>query len=201
MNNSELERLLKEARVPARPLEYWEKFPSRVMARLHWLQQRTSTRANQFNPVGRWSLASMVLGTAAVCLIVALGLGIWSGRRNQSRKSLAQVRKYYSEIEPLFPNQLKAIVFDSQGPHLLLAEGPDLPKSAALYVKICLKGDCRSFVTFSGQRIRFGSDTFDVLVDRRGDVLLAGEKMVWSADSSAGQTDYRIEARPLGGAS
>jgi len=133
--------------------------------------------------------------------MVALGLGIWSGRRNQSSKSLAQVRKYYSEIESLFPNQLKAIVFDRQGPHLLLAEESNLPKSAALYVKICSKGDCRSFVTFSGQRIRFGSDTFDVLVDRRGDVLLAGEKMVWSADSSAGQTDYRIEAKPLGGAS
>ena len=173
----------------------------RVMAQLDWLQQRTSARANRSNLVRRWSLTAVFLGTAAACLLVALGLGIWSNGRNRSGESLAQIRKYYSEIESLFPNQLKAIVFDRQGAHLLLAEESNLPKSAALYVKICSRSDCRSFVTFSGQRIRFGSDTFDVLVDRQGDVLLAGEKMVWSADSSAGQTDYRIEAKPLGGAS
>jgi hypothetical protein len=197
MNNSELNEVLKKAGVPERPQEYWNQFPSRITARLQWSQKRTSSPS-----IRRWSLARIALGTAAVCLLFALGLGVWKGRESRANESLVQMRKYYNEIESLFPNQVKGIVFDNQGPRLLLAEASNLPESAALYIKICSKQGCRQFVTFSGQRIRFGTDTFDVLVNRQGEVLLTGDKMVWSADSSAGQAaDYRIEARQLGGAS
>jgi hypothetical protein len=183
MNNSDLDNLLKKVKVPELPQQYWENFPPRITARLHWSQRGAQSAPRQLDSGRRWFIARVALAMATVCLLFALGFRMWTIREDQSMESLGKIRKYYSEIESLFPNQVNGIVFDSQGPHLLLADKSNLPNSTALYVRICSKKGCRSFVTFSGQRIRFGSDTFDVLVDRQGEVLLAGEKMVWCAAS------------------
>jgi hypothetical protein len=115
---------------------------------------------------------------------------------------LTAVRKYFREIEALFPNQLQAIVFEQQGTHLVLAGEPNLPTSPPLYLKICGPKGCQRFVTFSGQQIRVNGDICDVLADGRGGVLLVGRNLVWSSDqATASSGPYRIEARILEAAS
>ena len=126
-------------------------------------------------------------------------LGSWKGHRSPGKDpQLAEARKYFHELEVLFPNQLQAIVFDQQGTHLVLAPEPNLPASPPLYLKICGPKGCQRFVTFSGQQIRVNGDVCDVLVDHQGKVLLVGQETLWSdAKASVKRGPYRIEARAL----
>jgi hypothetical protein len=220
MNDLELERLLQSARVPQRPEDYWRQFPGRVMAKIHWCQVNAGTDRSAdlrvrpalsearpptiaFAFLYRLRLPALGLAVAVVCILVGFALGFRNGRRLPAEdQQLAEARKYFHEIAGLFPNQVQAIVFDQNGARLVLAEQPDVPASPPLYVKFCGPGGCKSFVTFSGQQIRVNGDVFEVLVDRRGDVLLVGRESAWSsasAETKAGR--YRIEARNLGTAS
>ncbi|HYL94503.1 MAG TPA: hypothetical protein VET69_01770 [Terriglobales bacterium] len=140
----------------------------------------------------------MAVGAAAACLLLGFLVGTRTARHTSADPQFAEARKCFNEIAPLFPNQVQTIVFDAAGAHLVLAEQADVPASPPLYVKITgPKGEQR-FVTFSGQRIRVNGDSFEVLVDRQGEVLLVGKQSVWSSsDPRAKAGPYRIEARPL----
>jgi hypothetical protein len=220
MNDLELDRLLKSAPVPQKPEEYWRQFPGRVMAKIHWRQAGTGANRNadiQVSPtrsrlhlllstrafLSKVRLPALGLALVAVGILVGVAFGLWQGRRVPLEvQQLGQARKYFHEITGLFPNQVQAIVFDEQGAHLVLAEQPDVPVSTPLYVRICGPNGCTSFVTFSGQQIRVNGDVFEVLTDRRGDVLLVGRQSVWSSDQAQARSGpYRIEAKPLEAAS
>jgi hypothetical protein len=205
MTNDELNRILKDAPAPERTAGHWEEFPGRVMREI----RRTAGKAADTVPDSSssagwrpklqfgWGLAA---GLATVCIALGFFLGLWKGRNSGggTDSQLAAAQKYFHEIEGLFPNQVQAIVFDQNGPHIVLADHADVPASTALYLKICDAQGCRRFVTFSGQRVRVNGDAFDVLVDRQGDVLLVGEQAVWSSSKPAVTVGrYRIEARPL----
>jgi hypothetical protein len=98
----------------------------------------------------------------------------------------------------MFPQQIRSIAFDQQGARLTLAETADVPVSPALYVRIIGPGGCENFVTFSGQQIRVNGDVFEVLVDRRGGILLVGEEVVWSSAMGKAEAGiYRIAAKRL----
>jgi len=222
MNDSQLNELLKSAKVPERPASYWERFPRRVLARIaecseakslsstdssvhsrHALQVEDS-RDLSWQSVGRaieWLFSRPVLavGLIAVCLLVGVALGFRFGRHSgPAAAQIALAQRYLGEIEALFPNQIEAIVFDDQGPRLILAEQADVPTSQPLYLSICGPRGCQKFVTFSGRQIHFNGEVFEVLLNRQGDVLLIGEQMVWSSsDRSAKAGPFRIEARPL----
>jgi hypothetical protein len=146
---------------------------------------------------------ALALGVATLCLALGFVLSLWKGQRSPAGDpQLATARKYFQEIEALFPNQLQAIVFDEQGTHLVLAREPNLPASPPLYLRICGPKGCQRFVTFSGQQILINGDICDVLTDGRGGVLLVGRQLVWSSDQArAGSGPYRIEAKPLEAAS
>ncbi len=210
MNNKQLDELLKSARVPERAGEYWEKFPGRVMAKLHWRVQKMEAGRRAEAQEHAWKSRSSgfrfvrvpAFGAvlALACIILGFVLGFWRGQHSLApeRAQLAEALKCYREIAGLFPNQIQSIVFDQKGAHLVLAEQPNVPVSTPLYVKICGPAGCQRFVTFSGQQIRVNGDTFDVLVDRQGDVMVVGEQWVWSSSEPLQSVDgYRIEARPL----
>jgi hypothetical protein len=208
MNNKELEQLLKSARVPEPPADYWEGFPARVMRKT----RDSALPEKRMGERGRESLlgtasrawASLLhwkpawgIGLAAICIALALGFRHAMHSSNGDAQ-LAGVSKYYREIAPLFPNQLEAIVLDDAGANMILADQPNVPASPPVYVKICGPKGCERFVTFSGQRIRVNGDVFEVLVDRQGDVLVVGPRWVWSSSEKTAQAgSYRIEARPL----
>jgi hypothetical protein len=208
MNDSELNEVLKRATVPEREAEYWERFPRRVTAELDRRSQtapihrRTEASRAWSSPAAFRFLgtkAAFAVGVAAVCLLLGFLIGLWRGQRSTSNDpQLAAARKYFNEIEALFPNQVRAIVFDQQGTHLVLAQEPNLPASPPLYLKIRGPKGCQRFVTFSGQQIRINGDVCDVLADGRGDVLVVGRQLLWSGSrAGARQGPYQIEARAL----
>lgn len=196
MKNSELEKLLKSASAPERAPDFWEQFPKRITARIHWQMQRRAATPEAPRPTRPFAWA---LGAGAICLLLALSFAV---HRSQARRAaageLARVEKCYREIEAMFPNQVQAIIFDDRGPRMILAEQADVPKSPPLYLKICGPRGCQQFVTFSGQQIRVNGDNCDVLQDAAGNVLLAGKQLVWSSASLLRRPGkYRIEARQL----
>ncbi len=203
MNDRELDRWLKSAPVPERPVDYWEDFPRRVRAAL----PRGPGRAGQWEassgrrPIfARLTLAASIAGA---CLVIGFIIRSW--RDNNAwltAGDLANARTYLREVEALFPNQVQAVVFETSGPRLELAARADVSAGSPVLVRVCGPDGCRSFLTFSGQQIPWNGDWLDVLVDARGRVLLVGAKLAWtSGEASARVGDYRFAARSLGTAS
>jgi|HubBroStandDraft_5_1064220.scaffolds.fasta_scaffold572141_1 hypothetical protein len=195
MKSRDLDELLKSAKVPARPDEYWESFPGDVTMRLR--RGDTSTRGEWLRSrSARWPIFAWGLGVAAVCFFLGLHLGFWRGRdSNISTGQLAEVKKYYHEIETLFPNRVRAIVFDKQGPHILLSDAADVPNSPALFLKICGPKGCESLVTFSGQTVGVNGEKMEVLADAQGKVIVVGNHGVWAGGNNSGP--IRIQSKPL----
>ena len=198
MKNNELDRLLQSIREPERAPEYWNEFPKKVVAHLHWRVGGPSGADPRPAP-GIRRLAGWTLGLATSGVIVALAVVLW--REHESRPEASQVLrmgKYYQEIEALFPNQLETIVFDPQGTHLVLAPEADVPASPPLYVRICDGKNCSSFVTFSGQEIQLAGQKMTVLSDAHGGIILTGDRFLWSsAERIDGGSHWQIEARNL----
>ena len=204
MKNSELEQILKSAPVPDRPGAYWDQFPQRVMAKTNWLRTRVDAGASQpqtkpFWLRHRFRFATVGLGLAISGLLLVFVLGSRQGRQlSITEPQLAAARKYFQEIETLFPGQVQAIVFDQQGPHLVLAEHSNVHASSPLYLKVCGPKGCQSYVTFSGQQIRINGETCEVLLDHQDNVLLIGQDWVLStAQAPAKRARYQVSARPL----
>ncbi len=204
MKNSELEQILKSAPVPDRPGAYWDQFPQRIMAKTNWLRTRVDAGASQpqtkpFWLRHRFRFATVGLGLAISGLLLVFVLGSRQGRKlSITEPQLAAARKYFQEIETLFPGQVQAIIFDQQGSHLVLAERSNVPSASPIYLRICGSKDCQSYVTFSGQQIRFNGETCEVLLDQHGNVLLVGQQWVLStAQAPVNHARYQVAARPL----
>jgi hypothetical protein len=208
MNDSELNDLLKSARVPDKSDAYWEKFPGQVIGEIEIRAPRNVDGPVRFAPshtVRPWFSflrnPALSFGLVTLALVAFVSLVTFVPLKNKSSIStqqLQEAQKYYREIESLFPNQLEAIVLDQSGPRLVLAKEPTVPNSPPLYVKICSPQNCQRFITFSGQQIHVNGESFDVLMDRQGHVLLMGRDTIWSDSTSAGKaSNVRIEAIPL----
>jgi len=194
MNNSELNEMLKKAAVPEPSGSYWEEFPGRVMAQVRRRESKASSPARH--------VFVLWMRIATACMIFAVAAAIWSRRMaTASDAQIAQIRKYFEEIQTLFPHQVKALRFDQQGPHFDLADEPSVPNSPPLYLKICGPSGCLRFVTFSGQQIVIDGDICEVLANSRGEVILAGSGLLWSSGQGRKTGSYNIEARKLSTAS
>src|ERR1700722_938381 len=118
MNRDELDRLLKSAPLPLRPAGYWDEFEKKVLAALQ--RQPAGGVAPAVRPPRSIFPRFAVIGLAAGCIAAGLFFGVQKYREPARASSqLAEARKCYAEIEALFPNQLRAIVFDREGTHLV----------------------------------------------------------------------------------
>jgi len=174
------------------------------MAKTNWLRTRVDAGASQPQTQPFWlryrfRFATVGLGLAISGLLLVFVLGSREERQlSITEPQLAAARKYFQEIETLFPGQVQAIVFDQQGSHLVLAERSNVPTSSPLYLRICGPKGCQNYVTFSGQQIRLNGETCEVLLDHHGNVLLVGQRWIFStAQASAKDARYQVAARPL----
>ena len=193
MNDSDLEKVLKAGPAPDRAPEFWDDFPRRITTKLHWQEQRTGDPVpEKSRPVNRlaWGLS---IGMA--CLVIALALSHWRGITQAN--GLLQNEKVIWEVLAMFPNQLQAIIQDENGLRLSVAEQPDVPVSPPLWIKVCDGKRCRFFVTFSGQTVLIGGQRVEVLADARGDVLLVGDRFLWSSAEATPTDHLRIDAGSL----
>ena len=113
MDNFDLESILRTARTPDRPDEYWERFPARVLARAQTRSGLKSRRASWFQPLA-WCGAM-----TAACLLMGLGLAY------ESRPALGAFWRHEKSIclrwEQL-PDRLRVVMQDEHGLHRLVAD-------------------------------------------------------------------------------
>ena len=193
MNDSDLDRQLRAAQVPARDGDYWESFPRLVSAKL-----RSAPAAR---PVERAWLPRLAWGSgiAFACLAISFVIGHWHGQSQKNDAfALLQNEKVLREVWNLFPNRVRAVVQDERGLQLVLSDKPDVPASTPLWVKICDGKQCASLVTFSGQELNIAGQKITVLSDAQGGIILEGSQFVWSSSGShLGRGNLNIEARRL----
>ncbi len=196
MKNSDLDHLLKRAKTPEPAPKFLEDLPRRVQRGI----DRDLRDSNETPTLLHLLLRrAMPLAAAAACIILGF---IWgaNSRQDQGVQSpeLAEARACWREVAALFPNQLQSIILDAQGSRVALSEKADQPLAAPIYLKLCDGKDCRRFITFSGQQIKVNGESFEVLIDRVGEVLLVGEAHVWnSANASEPLGAYKVFAQSL----
>ena len=195
MTNDELENLLRTAKVPERTSDQWEEFPKGVMRAI----RRNDTPVTADHRQLRSSFGSFwVFGLATACVFAAFVFGFWRGQQAHSKeKDIAAIQKYYREIESLFPNQLQAVVIDSKGPRFVLSDSANVARSIPLLVRICEGKQCKTVVTFSGQKIQLNDDICEVLLDSKGNVLIVGDDIAWSSAEGTSRLPVRLQARAL----
>jgi hypothetical protein len=201
MNNTELHKVLQKAKVPEPRPGFWDDLPQNVQRHIH-RGETASTRSSIAERPAFIALllrrAAVPLAFAAVCIMVGF---IWGFNSHKSEAfnpaELAEARACWREVAALFPNQLQAIVFDPQGSRLLLSEHANPPGSAPIFLKLCDGKGCRRFVTFSGQQIKMNGESFEVLIDHSGEILLIGDAKVWTGSKNATFGTYKVFARPL----
>jgi hypothetical protein len=195
MSKTELESILRRARLPAISQESLEMFPRQVADGLKRdCALRPATRT--LRPRLAWS------GVLAVCLLMALAIVRWHGRtetKATSSKDILANTKLIHEILAMFPHRVRAIVEDGQGMNLVLTQDENMPSYALLYVRICDGQHCSSFVTFSGQEIQVAGQKITAIADGKGGIIVTGNQFVWSStDRIEVGAHLRIEAKNLG---
>lgn len=199
MNNRELENLLKKNSLPKPPAGYWENFPKKIAAKIQW--QRPEEISREAETPGKRNVMAVAwgIGMATACVALAFWFGFSKGRDSVAPvDQLASAKKYFREIEVMFPNQVRAIIFEENGAQLVLSEKADVPASPPLWVKICDGKSCASAVTFSGQELQIVGQRFEVLADAQGKVILIGDKLFWSDATKPQATgQWRVQARSL----
>jgi hypothetical protein len=194
MNDSDLDKKLKAAPVPARDEDYWESFPRLVSAKLRTATTERPMVERHWLPRLAWSG-----GVAFACLVIGFAIGHWHGLKQKNDPyALLQNGKMLHEVLTLFPNRVRAIVQDEHGVQLVLADQPDVPVSTPIYVRICDGKQCLSLVTFSGQELELTGQKVTILSDARGGIILTGNQFVWSSTArNYAQNHLKIEARSL----
>jgi hypothetical protein len=192
MNNQDqqFDDLLKSARVPERSEGYWETFPKRMAVRLS--EEKRIVETPSGSVLRLWGFG---LVTAVATLMLCVGL--WMRMRLVSTEP--NYTKLYHEIESMFPNQVRAIVVERDGVRLELSDKPDVPSSSPLRVDVCHNQQCGTYITFSGQRIHVSTESWDVLSDGIGHVVVVGPNIAWtSAEPTRRAGAYHIDAKPMG---
>lgn len=197
MNNQELNDLLRRAHVPERTSEEWNQFARDTARRIHGSFTHESVKRSR---IRHRAFAAWGVGFATVCVLLGFAIRHWHARREARRDEIADARKLFSELSALFPNQIEAVILNEHGPRLILAEQP-LPRDATpLFVRICGAKSCERVITFSGRRVPLNGQTCEVLLDARGNVIVAGERFVWTSADHTARAGYKIEAAQLSGA-
>ena len=205
MNKSELNFILKKARTPQPPEEFWREFPQQVARQLNRGSDVSVAKriGDETLPPRSWFPRLAWGFAAAICMLMAFAIGHWRGQMETKTAAAAssdilENAKFIRETLAMFPNQIRAIVKDKRGLNLILSEKENVPSSPPLYVHICDGKNCSSFVTFSGQEIQIAGQKLTVLSDARGGIILAGNEFVWSSDEQAlAKNNLKIEAKQL----
>jgi hypothetical protein len=195
MKKSELESILKRARLPEISKESSEIFPRRIAARL---------RSNDL-PVRAMRQRSLHIAWAlglVACVVLAFAIGRWTGRKEpgtilapDSQTSL----KLIHETLAKFPNRVRAILDDEHGLSLILSDNADVPVSTPIYIRIWDGKHYSSLVTFSGQEVQIAGQQVTVLSQGDGGIILEGSKFFWSIGKPVyAERNLKIEARNLG---
>jgi hypothetical protein len=194
MHKSELDSILKKARLPQPPKEFWEEFPQQIVRGLNQARTKSYHTERNWFPRLAWGFAT------AICILAAFAIGHWRGHREtQASTDVLADAKLVHETLAMFPNQVRAIMEDERGLNLVLSENKNVPLSMPLYVRVCDGKRCVSVVTFSGQEVQIAGQKMTVLSDAQGGIILVGNDFAWSSREPAyAKNNLKIQAKNLG---
>jgi hypothetical protein len=190
MNQDELDQILRSSRLPERPESYWDGFPERVSRRLEFGSQ-VPIRSRP------WLLAAAL--ACAVAFGIFLGLFVWHRISPPDDRLIALYDgRVLREMQAQYPGRLQAIIQDGSGVHTQLSQSADVSMSHPVLLEIRDGRDHRVIVTFSGQIVQCGGRNVMVLSDVGGQVMLVGEGLFWSRETSTGLSEaVQIQAEQI----
>lgn len=191
MDNKELEKLLLSVPAPEPSAEYEADFPDAVVRALARPASVPETK-----PVALPSLHR--LGWAFLFAVIIGGGGAWLGFRAGHKTGfgageIAGYQRIWTEVNTLFPHQVRAVVLEPGGPRIVLSDHADLPAAPPIVVRRCLPGGCQTAITFSGQQVRLGEEPLEILNDGAGNVIVTTPDAVWPVMPGT----LKIQARTL----
>ncbi len=203
MNDSDLDSILRNARIPQPPEDFWTEMPSQMARQLN------RSRMEGVQPIIQPSPARfprLAWGVATIfCIVTAFGIAHWRGQAqreaqreaNSSQDVLANAQ-FVRETLATFPGQVRAIVEDQRGLNVILSATDNIPASSPLYVRVCNGKECAAMVTFSGQEIQIAGQKMTVLSDPHGGIILMGNDFAWSSSGPAlAKNNLKITAKNL----
>ncbi|HWD20829.1 MAG TPA: hypothetical protein VHB20_16300 [Verrucomicrobiae bacterium] len=116
MKDSELEAMLRAARLPEKSEEYWDAFPGE-------LARRASRPRMERTPPPRLALASLAWGGALTMACVVLGFGLGQVNGHALRGVWREEHKWREELA-VVPHQLCAMMQPERGMQWLVADAP-----------------------------------------------------------------------------
>ena len=198
MTDEELKKRLRSAQVVPPTREATEDMMFRVRSSLRHRSAAASAgdvaKASRQVVFWRW-----VAGGMAILAMAMLVLRREGPAPVLTDRHIGEMRRYLGELQTLFPNRLDAVIFETDGPRLVLSESPGPSGGGALVLRLCAEGRCREVVTFSGRRIEIDGRKFEVLSQIGGGIIVMGDKGVWTSENPGqdGGLPFRIQARQL----
>lgn len=172
MKDDDLENQLRAARVPERDEDYWLRFPQTVLGRIGAArtQRHRSSRRRQ----------GLLLAAAAGACGLAAGLLLSHRPPRPDAYARLESGQALRETVPLYLGRLRAIEQEGDSLRLVLSKDRDVPPSLPVWVEIDDGHSRRVLDTFSGQSFRLGDQTVQVLANPEGEVMLVGERFLWT---------------------
>jgi hypothetical protein len=167
---------------------------------------RTRPRHRGFGAALRNKLAEFAaipMLTATTCATVAaLLFGIWTVFHQVTMTDLERQKRVLAEFNEVFGAKLQAVISTDGKTRIVLSES-DGPQGQPIAIHLSSQGHNIDIVSFSGENVTFSvagkQVNIDALVDGKGGVILAGEKLFWHAGRGEMQDvpDLKITAQAL----
>ena len=197
MNDDPLKRSLEKLRVPAGDDLASERARHRAMTAF----ENRAVFAEQKPALWRWFAA----GAAATACALALLVGRWPRHDADSPARTTSTdladAKLLAEMEALFPGQLDAVITSGGTISIRLAPERGAAASQRLAITLHRGANTVRVLGYSGRKVCLDLDgrreCFEPLLNADGQVILAGENFVWSAENPSALDGYRVVAKAL----
>ena len=194
MNDDLLKRALEKLRVPAGD----DTAAARARHRAMTAFENRATFAERKPAPWRWLAAG---AAAALALLAALRLHHDAVPPARTASTDLADAKLLAEMEGLFPGQLDEVI--TSGGEVSIRLAPERGAVASQRLAITLRRGANTVrvLGYSGRKVCLDLDgkpeCFEPLLNADGQVILAGENFVWSAENPSALDGYRVAAKAL----
>lgn len=146
------------------------------------------------------AIPGLTLSTCAACIAILFGL--WTVFHHTPMSDAERQRAVLAEFNKVFGTQLQAVINADGKTQILLADKA-AQRGQPVIIHLSGQGHDIDIMSFSGENVSLNIGgqpvSFDALVDGKGGVILAGEKIFWQGGAGKldGAPDIQIKAQAL----